>query len=153
MVHSATLFGVGKLSRAPGTLATLATLPLVFLLAQAGPILYMLVVVVLLPLGILAAELYEQKNGVHDHSEVVIDEVAGILITMTWLPMTWQAVVAGFLLFRLLDIWKPFPIGLLDKKIPGGVGVMADDVVAGILANLILQIIYTKTALLGVQFA
>ncbi len=65
--------------------------------------------------------------------------------------MTWQAYVAGFCLFRVLDIFKPFPIGYLDRKISGGMGVMADDIAAGVIANLILQIVYTKTLWLGVQ--
>jgi phosphatidylglycerophosphatase A len=81
----------------------------------------------------------------------VIDEVIGFLITMTWLPMTWQAYLAGFLLFRVLDIFKPFPIGYLDEKVPGGLGVVADDVAAGMIANIILQVVLVKTAWLGMQ--
>ena len=87
----------------------------------------------------------------HDSKEIVIDEVAGFLITMTWLPMTWQSVVIGFILFRFFDIVKPPPIRQLDKKIQGGVGVMIDDIAAGIISNFILQILFTYTLILGSQ--
>lgn len=135
----------------PGTWGTLATLPLAWLLMQTGPIIYMIAVVLLLPVAILAAEMYEQETKSHDSGAIVIDEVLGFLITMTWLPINWRSFVLGFLLFRLLDIWKPFPISYLDKKIPGGLGVVIDDVAAGIVANVILQIVYTKTMWLGSQ--
>ncbi len=151
LVQLATFFGVGRLPKVPGTWGTLATLPLAWLLMQTGPIIYMIAVVLLLPVAILAAEIYEQETGSHDSGAIVIDEVLGFLITMTWLPINWRSFVLGFLLFRLLDIWKPFPISYLDKKIPGGLGVVIDDVAAGIVANVILQIVYAKTMWLGSQ--
>jgi len=147
----AVFFGVGRLPKGPGTWGTVAALPLVFLLQQAGPFIYMVAVLLLVPLAIWAAEVYEQDIGGHDHPEIVIDEVVGFLIAMTWLPMTWKAYLAGFLLFRVLDIFKPFPIGYLDRKLQGGLGVVADDVAAGIIASLILQTVYTQTFWLGVK--
>lgn len=146
-----TFFGAGRSPKAPGTVGTLAALPLVIFLTQAGPLIYMGIVVLLAIVGMWASEQYEQLKGGHDHQEIVIDEVVGILITMTWIPLTWQSVLAGFILFRVLDIFKPFPIGTLDKKVPGGMGVMADDMAAGIIANIILQVILVKTSWLGVQ--
>lgn len=113
----------------------------------------MAAVVLLAILGMWASEQYEQLKGGHDHQEIVIDEVVGILITMTLVPLTWQSVLAGFILFRALDILKPFPIGTLDKKVRGGMGVMADDMAAGIIANILLQIVLVKTAWLGVQLS
>lgn len=147
----AVFFGAGYFPKGPGTFATFVTIPIAVLMIWAGPLYMMGFIVILTILGILAADIYETEKGGHDHSEIVIDEVVGFLITMTWLPMTWQAVAAGFCLFRVLDIFKPFPIGYLDKKVPGGLGVMADDIAAGIIANIILQIVYVKTGWLGVQ--
>lgn len=147
----AVFFGAGLSPKAPGTVGTLAALPLVWGLSLAGPLIYMLTTLLLLPLGVIAAEVYEREKGGHDHKEIVIDEVVGILIAMTWVPMTWQSLLIGFLIFRVLDIAKPFPIGYIDKKIQGGLGVMADDVAAGIIANICMQLLYTHTALLGVQ--
>jgi len=70
---------------------------------------------------------------------------------MTWLPMTWQSMLFGFVLFRVLDILKPFPIGFIDKKVQGGLGVIADDVVAGLIANIALQVVYSQTNWLGAR--
>lgn len=149
--HLATLFGVGRFPKGPGTAGTLATIPLVILLSHLGPVIYMAAVALLLPVGIMACEFYEQDNGGHDQKEIVIDEVLGFLITMVWLPMTWQAIVIGFVLFRVLDITKPLFIGLIDKKIQGGLGVMLDDVAAGVIASIVMQVLYTQTNWLGAQ--
>lgn len=151
LVQLATLFGVGRFPKGPGTVGTLVTIPVVILLSMAGPLVYMAAIVLLLPVGIVACEFYEQDKGGHDHKEIVIDEVLGFLITMVWLPMTWQAIAIGFAVFRLLDITKPLFIGYLDKKVQGGLGVMVDDVAAGIIASLIMQILYTQTNWLGSQ--
>lgn len=147
----AVLFGVGRIPWAPGTMGTVATLPIWWLLAQAGPFLYMTVTFLLFPLGIMAAQVYEDHVQHHDSKEIVIDEVVGFLITMTWLPLTWQSAVIGFAVFRVLDIVKPPPVRQLDRKVPGGFGVMADDVVAGVMGSIIMQLIYNQTNWLGVQ--
>lgn len=106
----------------------------------------------ILTLAIVACEIHERDFGGHDASEVVIDEVIGYLIAVTWLPFTWQTFVFGFALFRLFDIWKPLFIGIMDKRMKGGVGTVVDDVAAGIVANVILQVIYHRTTWLGVQW-
>ena len=124
---------------------------MVLMLRLLGPIGYLVGALILTVFAIFIATLYERSHEGHDRSEVVIDEVAGFAITMTWLPMTWQAWVAGFLLFRLIDVVKPPPIGLLDRKIPGGLGVVADDIGAGIVANVLLQIVFVQTDWLGYQ--
>lgn len=147
----ATFLGVGKAPKAPGTFGTIAAIPLALLLCWLGPLYMMGFTLIFTFVAIWASEVHQKRLGVEDPQEIVVDEVVGFLITMTWLPMTWQAYVAGFFLFRLLDIMKPFPIGYLDRKVPGGLGVMADDIAAGIIANIVLQILYTKTAWLGVQ--
>ncbi|MBC7467457.1 MAG: phosphatidylglycerophosphatase A [Bdellovibrio sp.] len=149
----ATYFNIGKVSKAPGTVATFATIPLWWALSQAGPIIYMIVTILLVPLGIAAAQAYEAQSDVHDSKEIVIDEVVGFLITMVWLPLTWQSLVLGLIIFRFLDIVKPPPIRQLDKHVKGGVGVMIDDIAAGLIGSLILQLIYTQTSWLGVQIS
>ncbi len=147
----ATFFNIGRISKAPGTVATAATIPIWWALAQAGPLVYMGVTILLIPIGIFAAEAYNAQSAEHDPQEIVIDEVVGFLITMTWLPLTWQSVVLGFIIFRFLDIVKPPPIRQLDQRIKGGLGVMIDDIAAGIIGSLCLQLIYTQTSWLGVQ--
>lgn len=90
------------------------------------------------------AQLYEVLFDSHDPKEVVIDEVAGTLVAFAALS-TWPMFIAAFVLFRFFDILKPFPIGWADKNIKGGVGVVADDLIAGILANAIIQILIVQT--------
>ncbi len=111
----------------------------------------MTVTFIIVLLGIFVAQVFEKHADQHDSKEIVIDEVAGFLIAMTWLPPTWQSLVAGFLLFRFFDIVKPPPIRQIDQRMQGGIGVMADDVAAGLIVNLILQVVYTHTGWLGAQ--
>ncbi len=151
LLRSATLFGIGKAAKAPGTWGTLATIPVVLFLSYLGPLFHMAAVLLMLPFSIVAAELYEKQSGSHDAKEIVIDEMVGFMITMTWMPQTWQAYLAGFCLFRFLDILKPPPIRYFDRRVPGGLGVVLDDVVAGLIANVFLQLIYSQTPWLGVQ--
>jgi phosphatidylglycerophosphatase A len=146
-----TFFHVGLIPKAPGTFGTLAAIPLAALMIWLGPLIHMAFSLLLMVFAIWACEMYERQKGGHDHPEAVIDEVVGFLITMVWMPLTWQSFVFGFCLFRFFDIVKPWPIGWMDRKIPGGMGVVLDDVAAGLVANVILQVIYTKTAWLGVQ--
>jgi phosphatidylglycerophosphatase A len=147
----ATGFYLGRLPKAPGTFGTLLGIPLAIGLFYLGAYGYMFATISVIVGSILIAHLHEQTLGTHDSSEIVIDEVAGFLVTMTWLPLTWQSFVVGFVLFRILDATKPFPINLIDEKIKGGLGVVADDIVAGVIANILLQVVYTQTDWLGVQ--
>jgi len=148
----ATFFSIGLLPKMPGTWATLATIPVAWgMLTQMSPVTYMAVTFLLLIIGAFACEVVETGTGQHDQGHLVIDEVVGYLITMTWLPITWQSFVFGFVFFRALDIAKPFPINFLDRRMKCGLGVMLDDVAAGVLANVVLQLIYTKTNWLGSQ--
>ena len=140
-----TWFGCGRSPKAPGTVGTLGAIPFVLSLAQLGPIPYMVITYVLILVSIPVINSYQKATGTEDSSRVVIDEVAGFLITMTWLPMGWKSLALGFLFFRILDIWKPWLIGRLDRSLKGGLGVMADDIVAGMVANIGLQVILAKT--------
>lgn len=149
----ATFFGVGKFRPAPGTWGSLAALPLAALLMFLGPLPMMAFVLVAFPFCIIAAEVYQQDHP-HERGDsptIVIDEVLGMVITLVWMPLTWQSFLIGFCIFRFLDIFKPFPIGYLDKSFQGGLGVVVDDVAAGVIANLILQLLLVHTTLLGTQ--
>ncbi len=135
----ATYFNIGLISKAPGTVATAATIPLFILMSHLPDVIYLMLVLALTILGIFAAQAYESDSSEHDSKEIVIDEVVGFLITMALVPCTVKAVVLGFIFFRILDIFKPWPISYLDKNVKGGVGVMVDDIAAGMIASLALQ--------------
>lgn len=139
-VHFLSLgFGSGLAPKAPGTFGTLAAIPLWWLLVQTPWWSYTLFTLLAALLGIYFCGQTSKALGVHDHSGIVWDEVAGLLFTMWLLPATWISLVAGFALFRLLDIWKPWPIRWLDQKVHGGLGIMLDDLLAGAMACLILH--------------
>jgi len=130
---------VGLLPVAPGTFGTLAALPLAYALSWTGsPLIVGFVLALLIVMGIWAAGMVEEMSGRIDPSLVVVDEVVGFLVTVAFLPPLPLLYLAGFLLFRLLDITKP-PPARWAEKFPGGLGIMADDLVAGLYGNLILR--------------
>ncbi|MGE3973398.1 MAG: phosphatidylglycerophosphatase A [Bdellovibrionales bacterium] len=140
---------VGKSPYFPGTCGTLLAVPLVWILNELGPLSYLLLTFASIVGAIYVAEIYEAYHKTHDQSEVVIDEIVGFFLTMALIPLTVKTLVAGFVLFRILDMVKPFPISYFDKNIKGGYGVVFDDLFAGLLANLILQYIVLRTLWLG----
>ncbi len=140
-VHCVSLgFGLGALPRAPGTFGTLLGVPCWWLLSGLPLAIYLGVVVLLFVVGIWLCRMTARALGVHDHPAIVFDEVVGFLVTMIAAPAGWLWAVAGFLLFRLFDIWKPWPIRWLDRHVHGGFGIMLDDVVAGVYALGALQL-------------
>lgn len=133
--------GVGALPYAPGTFGTLLAIPL-YLLVQDLPLwLYVTNVALLFVIGLWLCHITSRDINVHDHAGIVWDEIVGYLITMTAAPEGWPWVLLGFALFRLFDIWKPWPISVIDRKTRGGVGIMCDDGLAGIFALVSLQTI------------
>ncbi|MBT4762549.1 MAG: phosphatidylglycerophosphatase A [Bdellovibrionaceae bacterium] len=146
-----TFFYLGKFPKAPGTVGTLGAIPLVYLLAQGGDVFYLLTTLVLILVSIYLCELYERFFQKHDPGAIVIDEVVGYLVAMALLPLAWQSFLLAFILFRILDIFKPSLIGTLDRKLKGGFGVVADDLMAGVMVNVIMQLIYLNTPWLGSQ--
>lgn len=127
--------GLGRIGPAPGTLASLVTVPVgVALHALGGAVAVVAALACVVVVGWWAADRYGRTTGRHDAPEVVVDEVAGMLVPLAVAGSDVVLVVTAFGLFRLLDIAKPFPISWLDARIPGGLGVMADDLVAGVLA-------------------
>lgn len=127
--------------KAPGTWGTLLGLPLVWVLSDLSLLGYVAITALLFMLGCYICGVAARAARVHDHPAIVYDEVVGILITMTGLPLSLSALAGGFLLFRLLDIAKPWPIRVLDRRITGGVGIMLDDAAAGLLAAVALHFV------------
>jgi phosphatidylglycerophosphatase A len=137
----ATWGGVGFLPLMPGTWGTLAALPLWYYLAQAGPWGYGLGVAAVMILGLLVAGPAQKLLGRTDHGSIVVDEVAGLLITLAGVPPTWEHAVLGLVVFRTLDILKPFPIRRFGEGGNGGLEVMADDVAAAVMGRLVIEVI------------
>jgi phosphatidylglycerophosphatase A len=123
---------------APGTVGTLGAIPLYLALARLPPIAYGAATLALLLLAIAAADRAGRYWGVADASPIVIDEVVGYLVTMALLPFSWQATAAGFVLFRLFDVTKPWPASAFDR-VKSGFGVVMDDVAAGAWATAALH--------------
>jgi len=142
-------FGSGCSPKAPGTVGTIAAVPFYLLIAELSPVHYLMVCVLAFALGCYLCDVASKSLGVHDHGGIVWDEFVGYWIAMFMAPegLVWVAV--GFALFRLFDIWKPFPIRQLDARVHGGLGIMLDDVVAGIYALGVLQGLAFLLSLLG----
>ena len=127
-------FGSGLSPKAPGTAGTLVAVPLYLLVSGLNLTAYSLFIVVTALLGIWICDVASRQLKVHDHPGIVWDEFVGYWITMWAVPVDWIWIVAGFVVFRVYDIAKPWPVGPLDKKVKGGFGIMIDDVLAGIMA-------------------
>jgi len=138
----ATGFGVGYSRIAPGTLGTLVAIPIYYFLSEIPSPLYEITLVGFFFLSVWVSENAERFFGKKDDQRIVIDEIIGFLITMLWIPKTMPFVIIGFFLFRFFDILKPFPIRRLEKGLKGGYGVVLDDVLAGVYANIILHLVY-----------
>jgi phosphatidylglycerophosphatase A len=145
-VHFLSLgLGSGLAPVAPGTAGTLVALLLYIPLATLPLWAYLTVLLVGTLVGIVLCEKTSNKLGGHDHPAIVWDEFLGYWLTMLFAPAGWIWMVVGFLLFRLFDIWKPWPVNIVDQNIKGGLGIMLDDLVAGIYALALLQLIYYFT--------
>lgn len=130
---------VGFFPIAPGTAGSLAALALYALVrGMASPAGELAVIAAVFVVGVWAAGGTERALARRDPGPVVIDEVLGMLITLAWMPWSLTGVAAGFLLFRVFDVIKPFPAGRLER-LPGGLGIMADDAMAGVYAHLVLR--------------
>ncbi len=140
-------FGAGRMPYAPGTFGALVAVPIYLLLMPLAPVVYALSVLGLFTLGVWLADVTGRDLGAHDHPSIVCDEVVGYLVAMFLAPPGWPWPVIGFLLFRLFDIWKPYPICLVDRRLTNGFGCMLDDLLAGLYALVALQgVVYLYTA-------
>ena len=132
---------IGKIPFAPGTFGSLAGILLCFILSKTSELAAISCIVVFIIFSIWIANDAEKILNKKDPGSIVIDEIAGMAVTLIGLPFNVFYVATGFIVFRILDISKPFPIRYIEKRIPGGAGIVLDDVAAGIIANVILRMI------------
>ena len=133
--------GTGLSPWMPGTLGSaLALIPCWFVAPLAWPIKLAIAVVAFL-VGIVICRVSSERLGVHDHPGIVFDEIAGMLTLTVVLPASWHALGIGFVLFRVFDIWKPWPIRDLDHRLSGGLGIMLDDEMAALYAAICIAVI------------
>ena len=128
----ATWFGCGHVPYAPGTTGTLGAIPLYLLLRPMGHVAVLAAALLITAIGIGVADVVAKDLGKKDPQIVVIDEVAGVLLTLSVAPPTWGALAAGVVLFRIFDQTKPWPARAAERRLPGGWGIVLDDVAAGV---------------------
>ena len=133
-------FGSGLSPKAPGTAGTVAAIPIYWFIADWPLLEYSAFILVTAVLGIWICGAASRQLKVHDHGGIVWDEFVGYWITMWAVPVDWVWILAGFVVFRVFDIAKPWPISVLDKKVGGGFGIMIDDILAGVFACITLHI-------------
>ena len=135
-------FGTGLAKKAPGTWGTIAGLvvmPLLYLLPLTWALVFIAAASIF---GFWLCGRVADDLGVHDHGGIVWDEMVGIWMTLILLPNSWQWWLLGFVLFRILDVLKPWPISVLDKHVGGGLGIMIDDMLAGLIAGAVLYALW-----------
>ena len=132
-------FGTGLAPQAPGTFGTLAAIPVVVLAASLGLTGFIIATVLACVVGVFFCDYTAKAMGEHDHPAIVWDEIAGFMVAMLAVPISWQTLLVAFILFRIFDILKPWPIRYLDKHVSGGVGIMLDDILAGLATLAILH--------------
>ena len=136
----ATGFFIGTVPFAPGTFGSIIGLPICFLISRLDILVAIICTILFILFATWMAAAAEKVLKKKDPGEIVIDEIAGLMVTFIGIPFTLKTVIVGFIIFRTFDILKPFPIGLLEKKVAGGPGIVLDDVLAGLYANLILRL-------------
>lgn len=132
---------VGKIPAAPGTFGSLIGVLGCLALSRIHPVLAVFATLVFIVAAVRIATEAEIILKKEDPGCIVIDEIAGMMIVLVGVPLDWSTVVGGFIIFRLLDIIKPFPIRILERRFSGGFGIVVDDVAAGIMANLALRLV------------
>ena len=148
VIFLATGFFVGTVPFAPGTFGSIIGLPLVFLLSRINLLLSVACILLFILFAIGIASATEKILNQKDPAKIVIDEIAGIMVAFTGLPFNLKTVIAGFVIFRVFDILKPFPIRSLERRVSGGSGVVLDDVLAGVYTNLILRLAFYITGVI-----
>jgi phosphatidylglycerophosphatase A len=131
-------FGSGLSPIAPGTMGTVVAVPFAVVLGSLPPLLYGMLLLLTFILGVVVCGQVSKRLGTHDHGGIVWDEMVGYWLAVALVPNQWQWLLVAFVLFRLFDIFKPWPIRQFDKKVRGGLGIMIDDVVAGLYTLVLL---------------
>ena len=139
-------FGAGLSPKAPGTFGTLVAVPIYLLLSMLPMAAYLAVLAVMIAVGIWVCGTTANDVGADDPPGIVWDEIVGFLVVMIAAPSGWIWVITGFLLFRLFDIYKPWPAGTINRRLRGGLGIMLDDIVAGLMSLVVLQSIAMMVA-------
>lgn len=134
-------FGSGLSPKAPGTVGSLVGFPLFLFLVNQSLSLQLVIISALFLIGIYCCSVTGKALGVADHAGIVWDEIVAIMLVLVFTPLTWLGWLAAFLLFRLFDIWKPFPVRQFDAKLKNGFGVMFDDLLAAIYAIIGVKVI------------
>jgi phosphatidylglycerophosphatase A len=132
---------VGFSPLVPGTTGTLAAIPIYFLISRLSPLYYAVIVFGSTCIAVWASDGAEVLLRAKDCRYIVIDEMVGFLVTMFMVPPTWGNILLGFFLFRALDIVKPYPIRTVEERARGGYGIVFDDIIAGIYANVIIHLL------------
>ena len=136
----ATGFLVGTVPFAPGTFGSLIGLPVCFFLSRLSLLQSVICILVFILFAIGIASAAEKIIKQKDPGQIVIDEIAGLMVTLAGLPFNLKTALAGFVIFRVFDILKPFPIRILEKEVGGGSGIVLDDVLAGVYGNLVIRL-------------
>jgi phosphatidylglycerophosphatase A len=144
----ATGFFIGTVPFAPGTFGSIIGLPICFLISRLDILIAVSCTILFILFAIWTAEVAEKVLKKKDAGEIVIDEIAGLIVTFIGIPFTLKTVIVGFIIFRTFDILKPFPIRFLEKKVAGGPGIVLDDVLAGLCGNLILRLVIYITGII-----
>ena len=143
----ATGFFTGYIPFAPGTFGSIVGLPLCFLLSKTKLPVAILFILVFIFFAIWISNMAEKILKQNDPGCIVIDEIAGIMVTFLGLPFNTISVAAGFVIFRFFDILKPFPIRYIERKFAGGTGIVLDDLMAGVYSNIALRLLFITTGI------
>ena len=141
----ATGFFIGSVPVAPGTFGSLIGLPICFFLSRLNFLQSLIGILVFILFAIGIASAAEKILNQEDPGQIVIDEIAGLMVTLAGLPFNLKTVLAGFIIFRVFDILKPFPIRILEKRVGGGSGIVLDDILAGVYGNLLIRLVIYMT--------
>lgn len=133
-------FGTGTIPFAPGTFGTLIAIPFYLAMQSLSAATYLAVLIFIILSSTWVCHKVTQEIGIEDHQGMCLDEVVGYLVTMFCAPIGWKWIWIGFLLFRFFDILKPWPIRFIDRRMTGGIGIILDDVLAGVMSCIVLQI-------------